>query len=271
MLSVTIDEVPEAIVQTAAIYEVRVRPVDVRGVLEIVAGLGIAPRLESLTWEQDLNWITASDNMVTLGVHELSGGLSYRLRPLADEPGVEVNTSASRLEEIARAFLDQLGRPSEPMRLERITYLHAQSADAGGAVSEPSTLDAGLVFTRTVDDLPVVGTGGLAMVMIGTDESVVGGREVWRPVAQGGEKVPLRTPEEATDLLQAKLKRSGIDGEVHVRKARQGYLENGIEESQRSLEPCYAFVVETVGGIVDSKTIEVIPAARVGPMASTLA
>ena len=137
-----------------------------------------------------------------------------------------------------------------------------------GSVSEPSTLDAGVLFTRTVDELPVVGPGGVAMVKIGTDETVVGGREVWRPLAGRGSTVPLRTVEEATDLLRSSLKRSGTDGELHVRKARLGYAEAGIEATQRYLEPCYAFLVETVGGLVDSKQVVVIPAARTGPMAS---
>ena len=81
----------------------------------------------------------------------------------------------------------------------------------------------------------------------------------------------LRTPEEATDLLRGRLKKWGVNGEVHVRKARLGYAELGIEERQRYLEPCYAYVLETVGGLVDSKRVEVIPAARIGPMASAFA
>ncbi len=108
----------------------------------------------------------------------------------------------------------------------------------------------------------------MVMVKIGTDESVVGGREIWRPVLQRGEKVKLRSPDESNELLQLRLKKWGVDGEVHVRKARMGYAELGIEEKQRYLEPCYAYVVETVGGLVASKRIEVIPASKIGPMAS---
>jgi hypothetical protein len=182
-----------------------------------------------------------------------------------------VTTSASRLEEIARGFVDQLGRPGEPLVLDRITYLHTQTSAADGSVLTRSTLDAGLVFTRTVDDLSVMGPGGMAMVKVGTDETIVGGREIWRPIVRRGAKVNLITPEEATELLRGRLKKSGLDGEVHARKARQGYAELGIEEEQRYLEPCYAFVIETVGNLVDSKKVEVIPAPKTGPMASAFA
>jgi len=271
MFSLAFDEVPEMVARRAGIHELGVSPVNPETVFWLLDRLGLTERKSGFTWEQDSNWVIASDEQTTLSVNELSGGLQYRLRPLADEPGNEVTTSASRLKEIARGFLDQFGRPREPLLLERITYLRTQTATADGSVSTRSTLDAGLIFTRTVDDLPVIGPGGMTMVKVGTDETIVGGREIWRPIMRRGPEVPLRTPEEATDLLRGRLKKSGLDGEVHVRKARQGYAELGIQESQRYLEPCYAFVLETVGGLVDSKKVVVIPAAKTGPMASAFA
>lgn len=271
MISVTFDETPEAIVERAAIHELGVESADVRRVVDLLERMGLGARIPELEWERDFDWITAGDDRVTVSVSERSGGLRYRVRPLADEPGTNVSTSAAALEEIARAWIERLGRPTEAMRLERITYLRAQTAVAGTAPSAATTLDAGLVFTRTVEDLPVIGPGGVAMVKIGTDETVVGGREVWRPIVRSGVKLALRGPGEAMNLLQTRLRKSGLDGEVHVRKARQGYAELGIDQRQRFLEPCYAFVIESAGGLVESKKVEVIPAARVGPMASAFA
>jgi hypothetical protein len=72
-------------------------------------------------------------------------------------------------------------------------------------------------------------------------------------------------------LLERRLQKSMRDGEFHVRKARLGYAELGIEQKQQHLEPCYAFVIETSGELVDTKRLEVIPAAYVGPMASAFA
>jgi hypothetical protein len=271
MFSLTMDEVPKPWARKAAILELRTAPVDQLSMFGLLDRLGFAERRDEFTWERSLNWINGSDERATISVNELSGGLRYRLRPLADEPGTEVTTSASRLEEIARGFLDRLGRPAEPLVLERITHLHVESGSADGSNSTSSTLDAGLIFTRTVDELPVVGPGGMTMVKVGTDESVVGGREIWRPILRAVTKVSLRTPEEAIDLLHGRLKKWVKDEEIHVRKARLGYAELGIEVKQRYLEPCYAFVVETVGEFVDSKKVEVIPAARTGPMATTSA
>jgi hypothetical protein len=271
MFSLAMDEMPEMPTRKASIVELMVAPVGQLTVLRLLDRMGLAKRIPGFTWERHQNWITASDTKATLSLNELSGGIRYRLRPLADEPGTDVTTSGARLEEIARTFLDQLGRPAESLVLDRITYVRTETGESNGSLVTQSTLDAGVIFTRTVDELPVVGPGGMAMVKIGTDESVVGGREVWRPIARRAAKVNLRTPDEATDLLRGRLKKWGIDGEVHVRKARLGYAELGIEERQRYLEPCYAYVIETVGGLVDSKKVEVIPAARIGPMASAFA
>jgi hypothetical protein len=189
---------------------------------------------------------------------------------LAEEPGSDV-ADDSTVENIAREYVEKIGRPTEekPLHLERVTHLYCQTADTKGQASTPSKLDAGVLFTRRVDDLPVVGRGGFTMVKIGTDNTVVGGREVWRPIASRGSKVPLRSAAEAMDLLETKLKRSRLEGDYYVVKAWQCYHEAGIEEAQRQLEPCYVFVVESLGNEFDTKKVVVIPAARVGPMASS--
>jgi hypothetical protein len=268
MLSLIMDEIPERVTQRAPIIELTVTPVDPFIVVGLLDRLGLREQLGEFTWEQHPNWIVVSNQQTILSLNKVSGGLRYRIRPLADEPGTDLKASVSHLEKIARSFLDQLGRPSGPLKLERVTYLHTETGTVDGGVWTRSTLDAGLIFTRTVEDLPVIGPGGMAMVKIGTDESVVGGREIWRPILRRGAKLPLRTPEEATELLHKRLKKRGINGVLHVRKAQLGYAELGIEEKQQYLEPCYAYVVESTGEFVDFKKIEIIPAAKIGPLAS---
>jgi len=238
--------------------------------MALLGRMDLTERIDGLTWERDLNWITASDDKVTVSCNELSGGIQYRLRPFADELGTGISTTEETLAEIARGFLDRIGRPVEPqhLHLERVTYLYSQGVDVNGKKSDPAKLDAGLIFTRMIDELPVVGPGGLAMVKIGTDDTVVGGREIWRPIVQRGAKVPLRSPAEAMNLLEKQLKRARLEGDYYVCKAWQCYSESGIEDAQRHLEPCYTFVVESLGNEFDTKKVVVIPAARVGPMAS---
>jgi hypothetical protein len=264
-LNLIFDQSPILIANTAGIHQLRVPRVD-RGVLaQVIGKLGLNDRRSGLTWERAQNWVIAEDEQITVAMNELSGGLRYRLRPLADEPGQDVATTAARLEEIARDFLGSFGRPSEPATLSRITYLRSQTTTQDGTPLTAATLDAGLVFTRTVDELPVIGQGGMVMVKIGTDELVVGGREIWRAIDKRGPGLKLRTPDEAIEILRSRLVAAGMDGDVHVRKAAQGYTELGIEEQQVLLAPCYAFLVETQGGLVNWKKVEVVPAPVSGP------
>jgi hypothetical protein len=264
-LSLTFDVMPEELTRRAAVHELHIPPVDRRAVAALIERMGLADRQAGFAWERKANWLIAGDARAVVGVNELSGGLRYRLRPVSEEPGSDVRTEESRLEELARNFLDQLARPGEPMTLAKITYLHTQTTSSGGSPRQPARLDAGLIFTRTVDDLPVIGSGGSLMVKIGTDETIVGGREVWRPIARRGASVGLRSAEECVERLRDRVTASGADGEVHVRKAQQAYAELGIEEEQLTLEPCYAFLLETSGGLVDSKKVEVIPATQDSP------
>ena len=270
MFSLTFHEEPKAIAKQASIHETSAPSVSTRTVMDLLGRMGLHNRIDGLSWERELNWITASDDEITVSCNEVSGGLQYRLRPLSDEPGRSINTDEAKLEQIARDYLSQIGRPAgdEALHLGKVTYLYCQTADTNGKASDPSKLDAGVIFTRIIDELPVVGAGGVAMVKIGTDDTVVGGREVWRSISKSGSKVSLRSPSEAMRLLETKLKHSGLKGEWAVRRAWQGYVESGIEEAQRHFEPCYAFVIESINALFDTKKVVVIPAARVGPMAA---
>ncbi len=262
MVSLVLDETPELPVARAAVHELGVRRVTRTTVISMVARLELTARLSSLSWDRSPGWLTAGDDQVRVAMNTRSGGLRYSLRPLAEQQG-NVTASDSRLEEIARAFLTGFGGPAEPLGLERITHLHAQTTSTlTGEVSEVTTLDAGLVFRRTVDDLPVIGPGGLVMIRIGSDEQVVGGREVCRPITATGPPLDLRSPDDAIELLRQRLESLGFEGEAVVRRAFFGYEERGIEELQRRLEPAYAFLVEFAGDDVDSKTAVVVPALQ---------
>jgi hypothetical protein len=270
VLSLVINAVPEMIARTASIIELGIAPADQPTIAGLIDRLGMGERLSAFEWDREVNWIRASDGRTMFSANEISGGLRYKFRPLEEEPGTDVTSAESRLEQIARGFLVRMERPLEPLALQAITYLRTETQTPTGEVAERATLDAGLIFKRTVDELPVIGPGGTVMIKIGTDETVTGGREIWRPLVRRGEAVSLRAPDEAIDLLRQRLRNRGLDGVITVRNAALGYGELGIESQQKFLEPCYAFELVT-SGPVQSKKIEVIPAARVGRMAESLA
>jgi hypothetical protein len=260
MITLRLDEMPELPVPRAAVHEVSAQHVSRVALLSMLRRLSLTDRLPGLEWDRGQDWLTAGDQRVRVAMNSKSGGIRYTLRPLAEEQGQSITSSEERLEQIARDFLDRLGRPAEPMTLKRTTYLRAQTSSADGELSEVATLDAGLIFQRTVDDIPVIGPGGRAMVRVGADDVVVGGREVWRPTVRSGPPIDLLRPDNAVDLLRVRLESRGLDGDARVRTAVFGYEERGIEERQLRLEPCYAFLIEFYGDTTDYKTVEVVSA-----------
>lgn len=253
-------EAPELPVERAGIHEVSARAVSQGAMIELLQRLELpAPDLE---WDNGQGWLTAGDTRVRVAMNRRSGGFRYTLRPLAEEPGRMVTASEQRLEEIARDFLDRVGSPDAPLRLERISYLKGQAASLGGSeLSDVEILNAAVIFRRFVDDIPVVGPGGFAMVRIGTDGAVVGGREVWRPSVRSGPSAELRRPDDALTRLVERLTARGLHGDAWMRKALFGYEELGIDERQHRLAPCYAFLIEFPGEM-EYKTVEVVPAIR---------
>ena len=124
---------------------------------------------------------------------------------------------------------------------------HEKRAHRAEKVTERADTRCRAHFQRTVEESFRHRAGGMAMVKIGTDETVTGGREIWRPIVRRGPPASLRTPDEAVHLLQIRLRKRGLDGVITVRNASLGYAELGIESQQRFLEPCYAFELITAG------------------------
>jgi hypothetical protein len=260
MITLVLGDLPELPVARAAVHELATPPVGRIVLLSMLSRLAMADRLSDLRWERNQDWLTAGDERLRIAMNARSGGVRYTLRSLAEEQGGSITTSEERLEEIARDFLSQFGRPAQPMALDRIAYLRAQTSARTGELSDVATLNAGVIFRRSLDEIPVIGPGGLAMVRIGTDEKVVGGRDVCRPTVGKGSAIDLLSPQNAVELLRARLEARGLEGEVHVSRVRFGYEERGIEERQRRMEPSYAFWVEMSNEDGDHKTVEVISA-----------
>lgn len=259
MVSLVFDQTPEAPTGDVAVHRLAPPQVNRPAIISMLSHLDLTDRLPTLEWDRRGSWLTTGDERVRVAMNVRSGGFRYRLRPLQEEQG-DLGIADDRLEEIARGFLDGLGRPNEPVQLERITNLQAQDSSTDGERSDVVTLDAGLVFRRTVDDLPVVGTGGFVMVRIGSDEAVIGGRQVWRSTTVREPAAKVRSVGQAIELLRQRLDAQGLEGEATVRKAVFGYEELGIETVQRRLQPVYAFLVEQANGGIGYKTAVVIPA-----------
>jgi hypothetical protein len=195
-----------------------------------------------------------------LEIHRRSGALTYHHQDkygvLGEKP---FELSDKQAEKLARAFLGKSELvPIANAAFRRVTHLQSAFADVKTGKVQTQVMDAGVVYTRLIDDVPVVGPGGIAMVSIDPAGEVVGLRRIWREL---GEKVGSTTvlPPQAAMEAMEKFGNSLKDG-VTVIKAEFGYFEQGPLESQRVIEPSYAFVYVQQSAEVARKSAFVIPA-----------
>ena len=121
-------------------------------------------------------------------------------------------------------------------------------------------LDAGVVFGRSIEGVPVDGPGGFAMINVDGEGEVAGFRSVWRPTAERAEEVKILDAGRAHEAMEGIAKQ--VRGDVTVTKASFGYFELGIHDRQRFLQPAYIMVYVVQDGEVAYKSAEVVAASE---------
>lgn len=210
------------------------------------------------------NWIVADWGMVNAAMNSRSGSIRLRHERSYLSSRPSWNISDARAVEIARAFVTKtkiLGNVETNLKLGKVTHLRGQTFTRGEGNPE-FILDAGVLFTREVDSIPVVGQGGQLMVNLDSTEAIVGGSRIWRDIAGAAGKTKIKPPDYAVAELQKRLKQRELQGNVRVMKADFCYFEAGTNDWQEYLEPSYAFVFETSSGKYPYKSAEVISAAE---------
>lgn len=212
------------------------------------------------------NWTIARHGAHTVALNSRSGAMRFRdeIRH-GRELDVPFGIDEQRVIDIAREFVDRtelLKLPARDLKVGKITHLRIQGASIEGEVAPEQILDAGVIFTREIDGVSVVGLGGYMMANVAPDESVVAAVKIWRHRDEKFGMVKVLEPEYAVERLQERLSARGLEGAVEVLKADFCYFEAGDNQTQRYLEPTYAFVFETRVGEFLYKSVEVIPATR---------
>ena len=212
------------------------------------------------------NWTIGKHISYTVAMNRRSGAIRFRDETRhGSELDVPFRISERRSTDISREFIDRTGllkTPARDLKVGKITHLRTQGASIDGEVAPEQILDAGVIFTRQIDGVPVVGTGGHIMVNVAAHESVVGSVKIWRHRADSLGMVRVLKPDYAIKQLESRLDRRGLRGRVNVIKADFCYFEAGDNKTQKYLEPAYAFVFETKVDQFLYKSVEVIPATR---------
>jgi hypothetical protein len=211
------------------------------------------------------NWTIYKHYQYTYAKNRKSGGVRFRdeIRH-GKEADKSLKINKPKLDTIAREYINKtkfLKEPVDQLSLVKITYLKEQGASIDGTKTEEIVLDAGVIYQKQIENLPVIGGGGYTMINIAHDETVVAGEKVWRDTVKAVPKQKIITPDEAKKELEKRLKRQKIIN-ADVVKADFGYFEADVDYYQRYIDPSYGFIFESKVGEITYSAAEIIPAVK---------
>lgn len=138
------------------------------------------------------------------------------------------------------------------------------SAQGEGAPSSVAAYQVAVAFNTTVDDLPIIGSGGKVAVHMSPDgevishESSVRAVSSLRAVVRGADLLP---PDAAQRLVEKRIAERGVDlSNYTLTRSEFGYYRLGRSSVQTIDAPHYAFVYAPKEGTVGKKLLETIPA-----------
>ena len=177
--------------------------------INLLSRLGLMGAFSGFRWKNDGGWTTAESKDARVSINQRSGALRFWTRLNDRElPRTPFSIDEPRLAPIARNFLKRTGLapiPVEQLKVIKIAYLHMQTKPVTGKATSPRILDAGVIFGRELEGVPVSGPGGYVMINVGPDESGPGRNEGVAAVGQ--------TPRHG-QCLKAGLRHQGTKSET---------------------------------------------------------
>lgn len=210
------------------------------------------------------DWVSADYGQLRLIYQQVSGAVQARVTTA----GARIATTRFPLEdakvvEIARAFLSKFSLVDDEvskLALGEVTHLWRQVESSDG-IGPPEILDAGIFFTRVIDETPITGPGGHVMVKVLSNKAIAGASRVFRPRGHKVSTVRIMAAGDALTEFERRLRRNrNLDGPVRVLRAEFGYFEGGRSYCQRFFEPVYAFLFATEGE-APLKSVEIVRAS----------
>lgn len=251
-------EPPKEVPASLNVYSLAPPQSTTKYVTSLSQRFGLTGKLREVVTSKD--WTSYLEGRYRVSVHRNSGAVWYVNRDkYSMEPEKDFSLKPQQSEKVAQAFLERSQfLPTKEMRLHKITHLRSATSDLKGRDKVERLIDAGVIYRRFVDETPVQGPGGFAMVHIDPEAEVVGLRSVWRTALQSAAKVKIMPAGAAIETFE-KLA-SKVQGDVTVTAANFGYFEQGDMDKQAYLEPAYVFIYTAQNGEVAHKSIEVISA-----------
>ena len=255
-------ELPQELPSSVAVYQLAPPRASQENAVAQARRLGL--RGDAQDFQIAGDWISYQEGTQQVSLHGRSGALYYRNR---EKYGVaredrEFEIPDENAEGIARQFAADadLVPDDEDARLEKVSHLRSAGRSMEGEEQQETTIDAGVLFRRVVEDIPVAGPGGELMVNVDPDAEVVGTQRVWRGKERRLREVSVRPREHALWAIETLAE--NIRGDVTVRQAALAYFEFGPLDRQSHLEPAFVFVYDVTDGEVGFRAAELVPAGE---------
>lgn len=233
-------KLPTSVPDSAAAYQLLPVRVAATAMRNTARALGLPGEGGDLTTATDL--VSYTEGRHRLDVYRASGALAFsHVDKYGREPKQAFELSDRQAGAIARKFLGRTKLvPLATAQLASVTHMHSAVGDLKGRRVRERIVDAGVVYRRLIDTIPVEGPGGFVMVTVDPAGDVVGMRSIWRPLGKPIATVKIKSADEAMASLERNLGK--MRGDVTVTKAALGYFELGAFDRQKAIEPAYAFV-----------------------------
>ena len=251
-------KLPKTIPDSVNVYNLKTPTLSNADLLKRSKGFGLTGKGQDFVTSADS--LAYREGRYHLEVHRISGAIQFRhVDKYGIVPEKQFDLTDKRAGSVAKRFLENVNLfPIDTAQQRRVTHLRSASADVQTNKIIEQIVDAGVVYGRVIDDLPVDGPGGFALVNVDPDAEVVGMRAVWRGLGTRKAKVKVKSADEV--IKQFEKAASKFNGDTTVKKAGFGYFEHGPLDKQTVIEPAFWFVYVVQYGEIAHKSAFVVPA-----------
>jgi hypothetical protein len=257
------EKLPERVPDTLPVFRLAdpaTFPESAKQLAGLASNIGLTGRPSQTCYSED--WTSHDEGLFNLSIHSQSGGIIGRHHERYGRPQTETfELDDDKASEIASGFLERSQLVDmKDATIRKVTHLRMAGGAPDSEERTEQTIDAGVIFGRSIEGVQVDGPGGLIMINVDGEGEVAGFRSVWRSVADRGKEVRILDAGQAYEAMQRIADQ--VRGDTTVIKASFGYFELGILDRQRFLQPAYAMVYTVTDGEVTYKSAEVVAAAE---------
>jgi hypothetical protein len=227
------------------------------------------PQVASASIPALVPWMALQSGAYKLVFNTQSGAESFVNTDLFHKgPGAKTILSDDEYLTRANSHLDFISAKDQVIAISKLypyklrRYMNAVATQGG--TPDVSVYQVAVVYNDTIDDIPVIGSGGKVAIHMTIDGRIAGHENTVRAIKSKTRDLQwadLTCPDIAQQEVERSLTTRGKTLS-HYKLVRMefGYLREGRHSLQSVVAPHYAFIYEPLPGILAKKLVETIPA-----------